>query len=109
MPPKRQNSPHKRHRRTKSLDNPSSYQKRIMTGGATSGESKTTDDVCTADINRLLIGNPPVTYSSGQSKSWSKMASEVRGAGATFKKQFTGKFASSPGPPPALPEGCSIL
>lgn len=73
-----------------------------LTGGSA-------DNVCSADINRLLIGNPPVIYKSGQDSSFSKMAGGLSKSGDEFKKQFSGSIGSNPGKPPALPDGCTIL
>ena len=103
MPPKRKPTPPKR-------CSGSNKQKRLppITGG--SAESSGTDSsVCSADINRLLIGNPPVIYKSGQDSSFSKMAGGLSKSGAEFKKQFSGSIGGNPGKPPALPDGCTIL
>lgn len=82
--------------------------RQIMYGG--SAESSATDSsVCSADINRLLIGNPPVIHKSGQDSSFAKMASGLSKTGSEFKKQFSGSIGNNPGKPPALPDGCTIL
>lgn len=107
MPPKRKQTPPKR-RQTRQGKHKQSPTKSMMTGG--SAESNNGGgDVCSADINRLLIGNPPVIYKSGQDSSFSKMAGGLSKSGSEFKKQFSGSIGSNPGKPPALPDGCTIL
>ena len=108
MPPKRKPTPPKRRQIRHIKNRQSPTAKHSMTGG--SAESNNGGgDVCSADINRLLIGNPPVIYKSGQDSSWSKMAGGLSKSGDDFKKQFSGSIGSNPGKPPALPDGCTIL
>ncbi len=108
MPPKRKPTPPKRRQTHQSKHKHSPTAKHSMTGGS-AGSNNGGGDVCNADINRLLIGNPPVIYKSGQDSSWSKMAGGLSKSGAEFKKQFSGSIGSNPGKPPALPDGCTIL
>lgn len=107
MPPKRKPTPPKRRQTHQGKQKQLPKAKHSMTGG--SAESNNGGDVCNADINRLLIGNPPVIYKSGQDSSWSKMAGGLSKSGDDFKKQFSGSIGGNPGKPPALPDGCTIL
>lgn len=107
MPPKRKPTSHKRRKQHDKPKHKHSPTKNMMTGGST--ESNNGGDVCNADINRLLIGNQPVIYKSGQNSSFSKMAGGLSKSGAEFKKQFSGSIGNNPGKPPALPDGCNIL
>jgi hypothetical protein len=107
MPPKRKPTPPKR-RQIRHSKNRQSPTKHAMTGGSAESNSGS-GDVCSADINRLLIGNPPIIYKSGQDSSFSKMAGGLSKSGDEFKKQFSGSIGSNPGKPPALPDGCTIL
>lgn len=109
MPPKRNPTPPKR-RQSRQGKHRQSPTKHAMTGGsAESGATNGSGDVCSADINRLLIGNPPVIYKSGQDSSFAKMAGGLSKSGAEFKRQFKGSLGGYPGKPPALPSGCNIL
>ena len=111
MPPKRKSTSPMRRRQMQQQkqDIQNKHNKaRPMTGGSPESGGANSS-VCSADINRLLIGNPPVIYKSGQDSSFAKMAGGLSKTGAEFKKQFSGSIGGNPGKPPALPDGCTIL
>ncbi len=78
-----------------------------QSGGAADAATSDDQGICNMDINRALLGNPPIEHKSG--RNFAKEAGSFGSVNAEFKRQFKGSITGNPGKPPAMPDGCTIL